>query len=95
MPSVFISYSHDSGDATHAERVAGLAASLSRDGLKVFLDAKRGESWRNNGFSSTEGNFMSCLSRRCFNYPELARLLPDKDPRNCYLIKSHRASFSL
>jgi hypothetical protein len=42
MPSVFISYSHDPADPTHAERVAGLAASLWRDGLKVFFDQKRG-----------------------------------------------------
>ena len=42
MPSVFISYSHDLADPTHADRVAGLAASLWRDGLKVFFDQKRG-----------------------------------------------------
>jgi HEAT repeat protein len=42
MPSVFISYSHDPADPTHADRVAGLAASLWRDGLKVFFDQKRG-----------------------------------------------------
>jgi hypothetical protein len=42
MPSVFISYSHDPADPAHAERVAGLAASLLQDGLKVFLDANRG-----------------------------------------------------
>jgi len=42
MPSVFISYSHDPDDPKHAERVAGLAASLLQDGLKVFLDANRG-----------------------------------------------------
>jgi TIR domain len=43
MPSVFISYSHDSADPTQADRVAGLAASLLRDGLKVFLDQNRGD----------------------------------------------------
>jgi WD40 repeat protein len=43
MPSVFISYSHDPTDPTHAERVAGLAASLLRDGLKVFFDQNRGD----------------------------------------------------
>ena len=43
MPSVFISYSHDSADPTHADRVAGLAASLLRDGLKVFFDQNRGD----------------------------------------------------
>jgi hypothetical protein len=32
----------DPADPTHEERVAGLAASLMRDGLKVFLDANRG-----------------------------------------------------
>jgi HEAT repeat protein len=42
MPSVFISYSHDPSNPTHEEHVAGLAASLMRDGLKVFLDANRG-----------------------------------------------------
>src|SRR5271166_410250 len=43
MPSVFISYSHDPADPTHAERVAGLAASLLDDGLEVFFDQNRGE----------------------------------------------------
>jgi TIR domain len=43
MPSVFISYSHDPMDPTHAERVAGLAASLLRDGLQVFFDQNRGD----------------------------------------------------
>jgi TIR domain len=43
LPSVFISYSHDPMDPTHAERVAGLAASLLRDGLKVFFDQNRGD----------------------------------------------------
>jgi TIR domain len=43
MPSVFISYSHDPTDPSHAERVAGLAASLLRDGLKVFFDQNRGD----------------------------------------------------
>jgi hypothetical protein len=42
MPSVFISYSHDPTDPTHAERVAGVAASLLRDGVKVFFDQNRG-----------------------------------------------------
>jgi hypothetical protein len=41
MPSVFISYSHDPSDLTHADRVVGLAASLLRDGIKVFFDQKR------------------------------------------------------
>ena len=43
MPSVFISYSHDPSDITHAERVAGLAASLLEDGLEVFFDQDRGD----------------------------------------------------
>jgi hypothetical protein len=44
MPSIFISYSHDPADPTHAERVAGLAATLLRDGLnKVFFDQNRGD----------------------------------------------------
>jgi hypothetical protein len=42
MSSVFISYSHDPADPTHAERVAGLAASLLEDGLEVFFDQNRG-----------------------------------------------------
>jgi hypothetical protein len=42
MPSVFISYSHDPANPAHAERVAGLAASLWRDGIKVFFDQYRG-----------------------------------------------------
>src|ERR1051326_2082402 len=41
MPSVFISYSQDPDDPAHGERVAGLAASLLRDGLTVFLDQIR------------------------------------------------------
>jgi hypothetical protein len=41
MPRVFISYSHDPADPTHAERVAGLAASLLEDGLEVFFDQNR------------------------------------------------------
>lgn len=41
MPSIFISYSHDPADRTHEERVAGLAASLLRDGLEVFFDQNR------------------------------------------------------
>src|SRR5208283_5659478 len=41
MPSVFISYSHDPADPTHAERVAGLAASLLQDSLEVFFDQNR------------------------------------------------------
>jgi HEAT repeat protein len=41
MPSVFISYSHDQADPTHAERVAGLAASLLDDSLEVFFDQNR------------------------------------------------------
>jgi HEAT repeat protein len=43
MPSVFISYSHDSADPAHAERVAGLAASLLEGGLEVFFDQNRGD----------------------------------------------------
>ena len=43
MPSVFISYSHDPSDLTHARRVARLAASLLRDGLEVFFDQNRGD----------------------------------------------------
>src|SRR5208282_666330 len=43
MSSVFISYSHDPADPTHAERVAGLAASLIQDGLNVFFDQNRGD----------------------------------------------------
>jgi hypothetical protein len=43
MPSVFISYSHDRADPTHAERIAGLAASLLDDGLEVFFDQNRGD----------------------------------------------------
>jgi hypothetical protein len=43
VPSVFISYSHDPADPAHAESVAGLAASLRRDGLKVFFDQYRGD----------------------------------------------------
>ena len=43
MPSVFISYSHDPADSTHAERVAGLAASLLEGGLEVFFDQNRGD----------------------------------------------------
>jgi hypothetical protein len=43
MPSVFISYSHDSTDPRHAARVAGLAASLLRGGLQVFFDQRRGD----------------------------------------------------
>jgi hypothetical protein len=35
MSSVFISYSHDSADTTHAERDAGLAASLLEGGFEV------------------------------------------------------------
>jgi hypothetical protein len=41
MPSVFISYSHDSADPTHEDRVAGLVASLMEDGLEVFSDQNR------------------------------------------------------
>jgi hypothetical protein len=41
MPSVFISYSHDPADLTHAERVAGLAASLLEGGFDVFFDQNR------------------------------------------------------
>ena len=42
MPtSVFISYSHDPDDPTQAQRVARLAASLIRDGLRVFFDQNR------------------------------------------------------
>jgi HEAT repeat protein len=43
MPSIFISYSHDPSDLTHGRRVARLAASLLRDGLKVFFDQNRGD----------------------------------------------------
>jgi HEAT repeat protein len=43
MPSVFISYSHDPADLTHAEHVAGLAAALLEGGLEVFFDQNRGE----------------------------------------------------
>jgi len=43
MPSVFISYSHDPADPTHAEQVAGLAASLLEGGLEVFFDQDRGD----------------------------------------------------
>jgi TIR domain len=43
MPSVFISYSHDPSDLMHGRRVARLAASLLRDGLKVFFDQNRGD----------------------------------------------------
>jgi TIR domain len=43
MPRIFISYSHDPADRTHEERVAGLAASLLRDGLEVFFDQNRGD----------------------------------------------------
>ena len=43
MPSVFISYSHDPADPTHAERVAGLAASLLEGGFEVFFDQNRGD----------------------------------------------------
>ena len=43
MPSVFISYSHDPSDLAHGKRVARLAASLLRDGLKVFFDQNRGD----------------------------------------------------
>src|SRR5271165_4633997 len=46
MPSVFISYSHDPFDLTHGRRVARLAASLLRDGLKVFFDQNRGDEER-------------------------------------------------
>jgi hypothetical protein len=42
MPSIFISYSHERTNPTHADRVARLAASLWRDGLKVFFDQNRG-----------------------------------------------------
>jgi len=43
MPSVFISYSHDPADPTHAERVVRLAASLLDDGLEMFFDQNRGD----------------------------------------------------
>jgi len=42
MPSVFISYSHDSGNSSFGEKVAGLAASLLEDGIEVFFDQNRG-----------------------------------------------------
>lgn len=42
MPSVFISYSHDPGDSSFGEKVAGLAASLLEDGIEVFFDQNRG-----------------------------------------------------
>jgi HEAT repeat protein len=43
MSSVFISYSHDPADPAHAERVAGLAASLLDDSLEVFIDQNRAD----------------------------------------------------
>lgn len=41
-PSRSMRVSHDPADPAHADRVAALAASLIRDGLKVFFDQKRG-----------------------------------------------------
>ena len=41
MPGIFISYSHDPSDLTHAERLAGLAASLLEGGFEVFFDQDR------------------------------------------------------
>ena len=41
MPSVFVSYSHDPANPEHSHDVLGLAASLMRDGLTVFIDQNR------------------------------------------------------
>jgi hypothetical protein len=41
MPSVFISYSQDPANPEHRSRVAGLVASLLRDGFTVFSDQNR------------------------------------------------------
>jgi purine-nucleoside phosphorylase len=41
MPSVFVSYSHDPANPEHSHKVLGLAASLMRDGLTVFIDQNR------------------------------------------------------
>jgi hypothetical protein len=41
MPSVFLSYSHDPANPEHSRSVLGLAASLIRDGLTVFLNQNR------------------------------------------------------
>lgn len=41
MPSVFISYSQDPDAPSYGDRVAGLAASLMQDGLRVFFDQNR------------------------------------------------------
>jgi hypothetical protein len=77
MSSVFISYSHDSADATHAERVAGLAASLLEDGIEVFFDQNRndvGEKvpwpiWMEDKIDVADHVLLvctqSCLGRRC------------------------------
>jgi len=41
MPSVFVSYSHDPANPEHSHKVLGMAASLMRDGLTVFIDQNR------------------------------------------------------
>jgi hypothetical protein len=41
MPTVFVSYSHDPANPEHSQNVLGLAASLMRDGLTVFIDQNR------------------------------------------------------
>lgn len=41
MPSVFVSYSHDPANPEHSRNVLGLAASLMRDRLTVFVDQNR------------------------------------------------------
>ncbi len=43
VPGVFISYSHDPVEPAHSRRVAGLVASLLRDGLQVFFDQNRND----------------------------------------------------
>jgi hypothetical protein len=53
MSSVFISYSHDSAHTTHAERVAGLAASLLEGGFEVTLTEI--EEMRRKGFRGKPG----------------------------------------
>jgi hypothetical protein len=68
MTSVFISYSHDSADPTHADRVARLATSLMQDGLTVFLDQNRGdeeeklawEIWMENQIEKAEYVLVVC-----------------------------------
>jgi hypothetical protein len=46
---------HDPADPAHAERVAGLAASLWRDGLKVFFDQYRGDDERKGPVANLDG----------------------------------------